>query len=163
MTQTLPLTIVLGSAYTGLVIGYRVLNLNRTSYSAFTTASVAETAVAGTYAVSGGVVAPNAGGYVIAGTALLDYAETVIEPTGGAGTGAGAIAFTYTLTSSVTGLPIADADVWVTSDLAGTNVLASGRTDAIGNVTLYLDAGTCYVWRQKSGWNFTNPDTEVVA
>jgi hypothetical protein len=77
--------------------------------------------------------------------------------------GSGAITFTYTLTNSVDGLPIADADVWVTSDIAGTNVLASGRTNASGVVTLYLDAGTIYVWRQKSGWNFTNPDTEVVA
>jgi len=30
-------------------------------------------------------------------------------------------------------------------------------------VTFYLDTGTVYVWRQKSGWNFTNPDTETVA
>ena len=79
------------------------------------------------------------------------------------GTGAGAITFTYTLTSSVDASPIADADLWVTSDEAGTIVLASGRTDASGQVTFYLDAGTVYVWRQKSGWNFTNPDTETVA
>lgn len=79
MTQTLPLTIVLGPAYTGQAIGYRVLNLNRTSYSAFTMTNVAETAVSGTYAVSGGIAAPDAGGYVIAGTAGVDYAETTIE------------------------------------------------------------------------------------
>jgi len=53
--------------------------------------------------------------------------------------------------------------VWVTTDLPGTNVIASGRTDAAGVVAFYLDAGTVYVWRQKSGWDFTNPDTEVVA
>ena len=77
--------------------------------------------------------------------------------------GAGAITFTYTLTSSVDSTPVADADVWVTSDLAGSNVLASGTTDASGEVVFYLDAGTVYVWAQKSGWNFTNPDTETVA
>jgi len=77
--------------------------------------------------------------------------------------GSGAITFVYTLTSSVGGAAIADADVWVTSDVDGNNVLASGRTDQNGAVTFYLDAGTVYVWRQKSGWNFDNPDTEVVA
>ena len=77
--------------------------------------------------------------------------------------GAGAITFTYTLTSTVDSAPIADADVWVSSDLAGTNVIASGRTDQNGEVVFYLDGGTVYVWRQKTGWTFTNPDTEVVA
>jgi hypothetical protein len=76
--------------------------------------------------------------------------------------GAGAITYVYTLTEYPGGDPIADADVWVTSDSAGTNVLASGRTDAYGQVTFYLDAGTVYVWRQKSGYNATNPDTETV-
>ncbi len=78
-------------------------------------------------------------------------------------TGGGAIQWTYTLTSSVDGLPIADADVWVSTDLAGANIIASGRTNASGAVTFYLDAGTVYVWRQKSGFDFVNPDTEVVA
>lgn len=77
--------------------------------------------------------------------------------------GVGAITWTYTLTRSDNAAPIADADVWVTSDLAGTNVLASGRTNASGVVTLQLDAGTVYVWRQKTGFNFSNPDSEVVS
>lgn len=77
--------------------------------------------------------------------------------------GAGAITFTYTLTNSVGGTPIASAEVWVTTDVSGTNVIASGVTNGSGQVTFYLDAGTYYVWRQKSGWNFTNPDTEVVS
>ncbi|NVM21303.1 MAG: hypothetical protein HWN68_05940 [Desulfobacterales bacterium] len=77
--------------------------------------------------------------------------------------GAGGIAWTYTLTEAATGNPIPDADVWVTSDQAGNSILASGKTDGYGKVTFYLDAGTVYVWRQKSGWDFTNPDTEVVS
>jgi hypothetical protein len=76
--------------------------------------------------------------------------------------GSGAFEFTYTLTSSVDSSPIEDADVWVTSDSAGSVVVASGRTDAAGEVTFYLDAGTYYVWRQKAGWNFTNPDMEEI-
>ena len=77
--------------------------------------------------------------------------------------GAGAIAHTYTLTSSIGGLPIAEAQVWATTDLGGSNIVASGVTSTLGVVTFYLDAGTYYFWRSKSGWNFVNPDTEVVA
>jgi len=77
--------------------------------------------------------------------------------------GAGAIEWEYTLTEFGTGVPIADADVWVTIKKAGTNVVASGKTNQYGKVTFYLDAGTVYVWRQKSGWDFDNPDTEVVS
>lgn len=82
---------------------------------------------------------------------------------GGGGAGSGAITFTYTLTSSVDDTPIAGADVWVTTDQAGTNIVASGVTDAFGQVVFYLDAGTYYVWRQLAGWTFANPDTEVVS
>jgi hypothetical protein len=76
--------------------------------------------------------------------------------------GVGAITWIYNLVDEHA-VPIADATVWVSSDLAGAVVLASGLTDAAGNVTFYLDAGTVYVWCQKSGYNFTNPDTEVVS
>jgi len=92
---------------------------------------------------------------------VLEIAQAAIDAIHLAG--AGAITFTYTLTSSIDSTPIPDADVWVTSDAAGNNVVASGETDNNGEVTFYLDAGTVYVWRQKSGWNFTNPDTETVS
>lgn len=105
-------------------------------------------------------------------TELLDHALAAHDTAGTVGAklndvqtlGSGAITFTYTLTSSVDATPIADADVWVTTDAAGSNVVASGQTNASGIVTFYLDAGTVYVFRQKSGWDFDpNPDTEVVA
>lgn len=103
------------------------------------------------------------------GTALTNIADLhtdladVHTDVAAIGAGMGAVTFTYTLSNSVDGTPIADADIWITSDAAGTNVLASGQTNQLGQVTFYLDAGTVYVWRQKSGWNFANPDTEVVA
>lgn len=75
--------------------------------------------------------------------------------------GAGAITWTYTITDGTD--PLEGVDVWVTSDVAGTDVLASGTTNSSGVVTFYLDAGTVYVWSQKSGYTFTNPDTEVVS
>ena len=77
--------------------------------------------------------------------------------------GAGASEFTYTLTDADTAQPIADADVWATADTTGLTVLASGRTDQNGQITFYLDPGTVYLWRQKTGFNFSNPDVEVVA
>jgi hypothetical protein len=95
------------------------------------------------------------------GTYRFTSAALGQAPTGGAGSGA--ISLTYSLTSAVDASAIVGADVWVTSDEAGNNVLASGQTDSNGQVTFQLDAGTVYVWRQKPGWNFTNPDTETVA
>jgi hypothetical protein len=77
--------------------------------------------------------------------------------------GTGAVTWVYTLTSSVDSSPIADAQVWATTDSAGANVVASGTTSTLGKVTFYLDAGTYYFWRAKAGWNFANPDTETVA
>jgi hypothetical protein len=80
-----------------------------------------------------------------------------------AGYGAGAITFTYTLTSTVDASPIPDANVWVTTGIDGSGIVASGVTNISGQCTFYLDAGTYYVWRQKAGWNFSNPDTETVS
>lgn len=94
-----------------------------------------------------------------------DTLETLSDQMDGIGSqaGAGGITWTYTLTDADSGNPISNADVWVTTDEAGNNVIASGVTDAAGSLTFYLDAGTYYLWRKKSGWNFTNPDTEEVS
>lgn len=79
------------------------------------------------------------------------------------GTGSGAVACTYTTTETDGTTPISSVFVWVTSDLAGANLIASGWTDVNGEVTFNLTSGaTVYVWRSKSGYNFSNPDTEVV-
>jgi len=87
--------------------------------------------------------------------------ESIIAVVGGVPVGA--ITFVYNVTNQISANPIADADVWVTTDPLGNNAVASGRTDSFGNVTFYLDAGTYYFWTQKSGFNFENPDTEVVS
>lgn len=100
-------------------------------------------------------------GHVVAGSSGAKLTTAAI---GGATTGAGAISWPYVVTNAITGLPIADVDVWVSTDLAGSNVIASGRTNQAGTITFNLDAGTVYMWRQKSGYNFSpNPDTEVVS
>ncbi len=96
-------------------------------------------------------------------SAATDSLEALQELTATRATlGAGATTWTYTLTSSVDGSPIADADVWVSTDAAGTNIVASGKTNASGVVTFWLDPGTVYVFRQRSGFDFLNPDIEVV-
>jgi len=67
------------------------------------------------------------------------------------------------------GIPIPGCSVWVTTDIAGTNVIWIGTTDALGatrdvfNNQPMLDAGTYYFWRSASGYSFSNPDTEAVA
>ena len=88
--------------------------------------------------------------------------DAKVSAMSGSSPGAGANEFTYTLTETGSGDPIPDADVWATTDSNGSVVVASGRTDQNGIITFYLDSGTVYIWRQKSGYNFANPDTEIV-
>ena len=80
-----------------------------------------------------------------------------------------AIAFTYTVTNSLTGLPIEGVQVWVSTDVAGANVIWAGVSDAFGvardaagNLPR-LDPGTVYFWRQKAGFTFSDPDSEVAS
>lgn len=95
------------------------------------------------------------------GTYRFTEAALAQGPPGGAAI-AGAVTWIYTLTSSVDGTAVVGAEVWVTSDEGGDNLLASGVTDSDGKVTFYLDEGTVYVWRQKPGWDFDNPDEDTV-
>ena len=81
----------------------------------------------------------------------------------------GAIAFTYTVTNSVTLLPIEGVEVWITTDLAGANVIWNGDTDSFGVARddggdlPRLDAGTYFFWRSKAQFTFVNPDQEVIS
>jgi hypothetical protein len=81
----------------------------------------------------------------------------------GGASGTGSIAWTYNVFNSDTGDPLDGVSIKITSDIAGLHNVASGISDAFGNATFYLDAGTYYVWCQHSGYNFSNPDTEVVS
>jgi len=81
----------------------------------------------------------------------------------------GAVEYTYTVTDSGTGLPIEGVEVWVTTDIGGSNTVWNGDTDVFGiarddfgNLP-WLDPGTYYFWKQRSGYvDDQNPDTEVV-
>ncbi len=96
------------------------------------------------------------------GALQMDYSEQIVASLALGAIGTGSTAWTYTLTETG-GTPIADATVWVTTDADGHNVVYRGTTDALGVVTFYLSAGTYYIWRQKAGYTFTNPDTEVIS
>jgi hypothetical protein len=80
-----------------------------------------------------------------------------------------AIAYTYIATDSSTGLPLQGTDVEISTDLAGANIIWRGTTDAFGvarntsNNLPRLDTGTYYFWRKKSGYTFSDPDTEIVS
>ena len=97
-------------------------------------------------------------GHTTAGT-FGRYLDAAISGVGGA-TGSGADTVTLTLNDGA-GTPIADADVWITTDSAGANVVAGTKqTSSSGEVTFQLDAGaTYYRWAQKDGINFTNPSS----
>lgn len=83
-------------------------------------------------------------------------------PSGAAG--AGALSYTYTVYRPDGSTPVSGAEVWVSTDPAGSNVVAGTlSTDAFGRVTFLLDPGTYYVWRQHEAYTFPNPDVEVVS
>lgn len=91
--------------------------------------------------------------------------DTALSASHGAGlwggaSGSGAVECEITVNDGVN--PVDGAEVWVTTDLAGSNVVASGVSDALGLVTVWLDSGTYYIFKQLSGYTFTNPETMVV-
>lgn len=79
----------------------------------------------------------------------------------GAVAGSGSVAWKIRLTDGST--PIVGARVWVSTDEAGTNVVAGTLpTDDFGDVTFYLDAGVYWLWRDSAAFNFTNPSQMTV-
>lgn len=62
MPQTIPASLIAPSRV-GLAVGYRLLSPDLTEYAPFTTSGVSESAP-GNYVVSGGVTAPDNGGYI---------------------------------------------------------------------------------------------------
>ena len=89
------------------------------------------------------------------------YLDTEVSGVGGVGSGA--LSCTWTQKDSE-GNPMDNVQVWITTDEAGANVVAGTRlTDASGEVSFMLDEGTYYVWREKGGFNFDNPQSWAVS
>ena len=81
-----------------------------------------------------------------------------------------AIDFIYTVNDVVSTNPIQGAVVKISTDVSGTNIIWSGVTDAFGvarntqnNDLPSLDPGTYYFWTYAGGYDFSNPDAEVVS
>ena len=75
-----------------------------------------------------------------------------------------AVELTYTVTDAISGDPIPDVNVWFTTDGAGNCTTWTGTTDTLGvardanNKATIIDNGTYFVWRQKQGYMFSDPD-----
>ena len=78
------------------------------------------------------------------------------------------VSFTYTVTDDVTLLPLDAVCVQISTDSAGSNIVWTGFTDALGvardsfGQLPRLDPGTYHIFRSLSGHIFP-PDSEVVA
>ena len=85
-----------------------------------------------------------------AGYILGHNLDAQISGIGGA-TGPGAD--TVTITIKVASVAVANAQVWISSDSGGSNVIAGTKlTNSQGEVVFLLDAGTTYyLWMQKDG------------
>lgn len=83
---------------------------------------------------------------------------TEVRPSSGAG------ASQHVVCVDIGGTPLAGAGVWITTDVAGANVVAGTLyTDVLGRAEFMLDPGSYYQWVQKPGYNFTNPSSITVA
>lgn len=83
--------------------------------------------------------------------------------------GDGKIEYTYTLTNSQTHQPIPGVAIRITSDSDGLVTLWTGTTDVLGiarnacNDKPRLAPATVYIFRSLAGYQFANPDVEVVS
>ena len=100
-------------------------------------------------------------GHVDAGS-FGKYLDTEISGIAAA-IGSGLLSCTWTQKDG-SGNPMDNVQIWITTDEAGSNVVAGALyTNTSGEATFMLDAGTYYVWREKGGYNFTNPQSWTVS
>ena len=82
------------------------------------------------------------------------------------GSGSGSVAYTPDRVTDPSGNPVDGVDTWINTSATNSSVGIQARayTNALGVVDapFMLDPGTYYVWRQKGGSSFLNPQTVVV-
>ncbi len=87
--------------------------------------------------------------------------DTQLSGTHGAGqwgSGSGTGFYTVVLTATISSLPADGVAIIVANDNLGVSIVAQGETDDNGNCTVFLDAGSYYVFQQRAGDTFTpNP------
>ncbi len=99
---------------------------------------------------------------VAGGTApTVQEIDTQLSGTHGAGQwggGGGTGFFTVTLTVTIGGQPADGVAIIVANDSAGASIVAQAESDDNGNATVFLDAGSYYVFQQRAGDTFSpNP------
>jgi hypothetical protein len=84
-------------------------------------------------------------------TGAVSQTVNVYPTISSSGSGANSVTITWTSGAS----PVADGDVWITSDEAGNNVVAGTlQTNSNGKATFLLDAGSTYwLFASKDGVN----------
>jgi hypothetical protein len=88
--------------------------------------------------------------------------EALAAASAGSASGAGAITWVVEIDDGTD--PIEAAHVWVSTDEAGSNIVAGSLlTDSFGLVTFFLDAGTYYVHVRKDGFNPLQAQETVVS
>lgn len=124
-------------------------------------------ALPGMYRVDVPDAAHNAGAGHFSFTLNFDgaFGEGVLVLLRAPGSVAGAGASSYVVqVLDQSSVPIAGAGVWVSTDAAGTNVVAGAlTTSALGAVTFLVDDGDYFVWINAQGYSPTNPYTIHVA
>ncbi len=96
----------------------------------------------------------------VAGSVVKEIADNAV---GSGVIGPGSIEFTVTINDDMAA-PLDGAEVWVSTDSAGTNVIAGTlNTNASGQATFLLDAGDYFLWVVHSGYNRDNPTAITVS
>jgi len=101
-------------------------------------------------------------GQTYAGAHANSVVKQIADNAVGSGAGGGSISYTVTVNDASSN-PLDGAELWVTTDSAGTNIIASGTTNALGQFTFQLDAGGYYLWVRHSGYNRDNPTAITVS
>jgi hypothetical protein len=91
----------------------------------------------------------------IEGSDATDQLTSIFSTSMGTGSAEGV------LTVTVSGTPIDNVKTWLTTDEAGSNIYGGpAYTNATGQVDFMVDVSTTYyVWREHSGYDFTNPQS----
>lgn len=101
-------------------------------------------------------------GETFSGSATNSVVREIVSNVGGS-VGPGSIEFTVTITDDMA-TPLDGAEVWVSTDEGGSNVIAGTlNTNASGQATFLLDAGAYWLWVAHSGYNRDNPTAITVS
>jgi len=87
--------------------------------------------------------------------------SNALSGSGGTPVGPGGVSTELVMKSA--GQPVDNAAVWISTDAAGTDIIAGTLyTNMNGKVSFMLDVGSYYVWASRSGVQFPNPTTLTV-